>query len=360
MRILHIDTERTWRGGEQQIAYLVAGLAARGHRSVLAAPPDSEIRRRFDGSGHEVIPVEMRGELDLRGVVALIETIRRLRPDVVHMHTAHAHTLGLAAARLAGRARRVVSRRVDFPIGRASALVKYRFGVDRYIAITEAVAGVLREAGVAAGRITVVPSGIDPVRLEGADRARGRRALGVDDAMTIVGTVAHFAWHKGLVHLVRAWREVASSRFDTVLVLVGHGEDEGMLRAAAHATGAAASIRFAGFRTDVPDCLAAMDCFVLPSVLEGLGTSLLDALALGVPVVASRTGGIPEVVTHEETGLLVAPRDEPALARAILRILDDRALAVRTARAGRARVLGRFTADTMVEGTLAAYEAITR
>jgi len=355
LRVVHVDTERTWRGGEQQVTYLVRGLLERGHAPLLVAPPDAEIRRRFDRWGLPVTPLRMRGEADLGAAIRLAGILRRTRADLVHLHTAHAHTLGVTASLLAGRARRVVSRRVDFAIGGLSARIKYGPLVDRFIAITDAVAGVLRDGGVPAGRISIARSGIDPARVRGGDGAAFRRAVGVADDAPLVGTIAHFAWHKGLEYLVRAWPGVRSRHPEARLVLVGDGEDRPKLEREIAGAGVTDSVLLPGFRTDVPEVLAAFDCFVLPSVMEGLGTSILDALAAGTPVVACAVGGIVEIITDGETGRLVPARDPDRLAAAIGDVLGDPDRAARLADAGRARVDAAYTADTMVEATLRAY-----
>jgi glycosyltransferase involved in cell wall biosynthesis len=293
---------------------------------------------------------------DPRVILAVARVLRRAAPDIVHMHTARAHSLGVPASILARTGRRIVSRRVDFVPGRLSARVKYRYGVDRFIAITEAVASVLRGVGVDPDRIAVVPSGIDPSRVASGDRTRMRCEWKLPDGARVVGTIAHFAWHKGLPDLIRAWPIVRAAASDAVLVLVGEGEDERSLRSEVAAAGVGSSVVFAGFRRDIADCLAAFDVFVLPSHLEGMGTSLLDALAAGKPVVASAVGGIPEIVAHGETGLLVPPRSPTEIAAAILLLLSDDAYARSLAERGRSRVLASFTAASMVAGTVREYE----
>lgn len=354
MRVLHIDTEHTWRGGEQQIAYLVDGLASRRHESRLIAQPGSAIEAHFREHGWPVHAVRMRGEWDVFAVRAIASRIVEFAPHVVHMHTSHAHSLGVLAASLAGRARRIVSRRVDFEV-RGPSRVKYRHGVDRFVAITDAVASVLRRAGVAPSRISVVRSGVDPARVSGRDRGAARERFGLGATEWVVGCVGHLTWHKGQVYLVRAWPEVLARVPNAQLLFAGDGEDRAALEAEVSALGIEDSVRFLGFRPDVSEVLAALDCFALPSVMEGLGTSILDALSVGLPVVAGRAGGIPEVVTDGETGLLVPPRDAGALAEALVSLRGDPERAAALARRGAELVRRSFSVDGMVEGTLAAY-----
>lgn len=360
LRTLHVDTERTWRGGEQQALYLARGLAARGHVAELVARPAAEFAARGRAAGLLVHEMPLSGELNPRAIWRIARLLRAGRFDLVHAHTSHAHTLAALAARLA-RVPCVVSRRVDFAIEPGFLglnRLKYRRGVARYVAISAAVRRVLEAGGVAPERVALVPSGIDPQRLESADPAAARAALGVARETPLVGAVAHFAWHKGLEYLIDAVPRVLE-RFPTArFALVGAGELQGDLERRAALAAPAGTILFPGFRSDALSFLAAFDVVAAPSLMEGLNTTNLDALALGRPVVAARAGGIPEAVIDGVTGLLVEPRDAAALAAAIVRLLSDRDLAGRLGAAGRKRVYERFTTAAMVEGTLGVYRAV--
>jgi glycosyltransferase involved in cell wall biosynthesis len=167
--------------------------------------------------------------------------------------------------------------------------------------------------------------------------------------------VGHLADHKGQRYLVAAAPAVLARFPQARVLVVGAGELLEPLAAQARKLGVADRVLFPGFRSDVPALLAALDLFVFPSHLEGLGTSVLDALALGLPVVATTAGGIPEMIEDGVHGRLVPPRDPDALARAMVELLEQPELARALGEAGRARVLAEFTADRMVEKTLAEY-----
>jgi L-malate glycosyltransferase len=359
--VLHVDSERTWRGGEQQALYLMIGLRARGHRVTLACQPGSPIAERARAAGLDVAEVRMRGEADFLAVWALRRLIRRGRFDLVHMHTAHAHALGCAAAALARQGRTIVSRRVDFGI--AQTLLsgfKYRHGVDRFIAISEAIRRVLVAGGVEPSRVAMVHSGVDLARFEAVPPNRFREELGFPPDAPVIGNVAHMADHKDLRTLLAAMPSVLAAEPRARLVLVGDGELRGALEAQATELDLRHAVVFTGFRTDVPQWLDFFDIFVMSSHLEGLCTSVLDALAMRKPVVVTTAGGLPEIVRHEEHGLLVPPKDPEALAAAILRLLRDRELGRRLAEAGRRRVEAEFSAASMVEGTLRVYDEVMR
>lgn len=358
-KTLHIDSERTWRGGEQQVLYLTTGLVRRGHGATVVCQPGSPLAERASDAGLDVVELSMRGEGDFVPVLALWKLIRRRGVDVVHMHTAHAHGLGSAAAALARRGRTVVTRRVDIGIARnVFSSFKYRHGIDCYIAISEAIRQVLIAGGVDDRVIDIVHSGIDLDRFDGAPPGRLREEFGVPPGTPVIGHVAALAGHKGQRHLVDAMPRVLGAMPTARLFMVGDGALRGQLESQARDLRLGDAVTFTGFRTDIPQWLDLFDVFVMPSVLEGLCTSVLDALAAHVPVVVSDTGGLPEIVRHEQTGLLVPPAQPAPLADAIVRLLGGRELGRRLAEAGRRHVEEHFSAESMVEGSLHVYDEV--
>lgn len=364
MRVLHLNTERTWRGGEQQSLWLAAGLRDRGEESEVVCPPGAPLAARARAAGLPVHEILMRGEWDPVAVGALRRLFRARRPEIVHVHTSHAHTLGGLAARGRGGPLVAVSRRVDFSIYRnflRLSWFKYRFLGDRFLAISRAVRDVLVHDGIPADRIEVVPSGIDVARLEAARPKDLRADLGLPPGTPLVGDVAAFGWHKAQEVLVEATPLLLREVPDAHVALIGDGECRPKVEDLARRLGLLGTrVHFLGFRDDVPDVLGSLDLFVMCSVMEGLCTSALDAQAVGVPVVASAVGGLPEAVADGETGLLVPPRDPPALAAAMARILRDRSLRDRLSGAGRRRVRERFSVKAMVEGTRSVYGRMLR
>jgi glycosyltransferase involved in cell wall biosynthesis len=361
VKTVHIDTERTWRGGEQQAIFLAAGLHRRGVGVLAVGQPESPFVARARKEGLRTAEIEMRGEADPAAIVRLVRLLRREGPDIVHMHTSHAHTLGVLASRIAGRGKTIVSRRVDFSIHRnrlKANILKYRFGVDRYVAISEGVRSAMVADGVPRARIDIVPSGVDLDELGKTPCRDYREEFNIPPSAPVVGDVAHFGWHKAQEFLVRAcpsiWRAMPEAR----VVLVGDGDCRPKVEREAERIGADERLIFTGHRKDARALVRWFDVFVMCSVKEGLCTSILDAHALGTPVVASRVGGIPEAVEDRVSGLLVPPRDPEALASAILEILGDPGLGRRLNAAGRARVEARFSTETLVEGTLRVYERV--
>lgn len=363
MKLLHLNTERTWRGGEQQTLYLLQGLSKRGIASDLICQPDSPMAHHAGQAGLNVIPVAMQGEVDLLAAVRIRSFVRKNHYDMIHSHTSHAHSLAFAASLGCG-AKRLVTRRVDFSIFRHSFLhlsgIKYRFMADYFIAISQKIKDVLMDDGIAAGRIFVIHSGIDPRRFSGQrpDHLRSEFNLAADEKVVI--NVAHLAGHKGQKHLVRAIPVVLEKIPNVRFFIIGTGELMGDLKGLAASLGLGRHLTFTGFREDVGAFYNLADLFVMSSVQEGLGTAVLDALAVAKPVVATRSGGIPEIISDGETGRLVEPASPTALAKGIIELLTHADLARKMAIRGQEMVQQRFSIDTMVEEYRQVYQHILR
>lgn len=359
MRVAHLDTGRTWRGGQAQVLFLMRGLRQRGHENLLLAPR-GPLLERAQGEEFAAIPWRVWGEWDVAALLAAARTLRRAAPRVVHCHSAHAHALGVLAARLAGVPAVVVSRRVDFAVGENPlSLAKYRMAVDRYLCISRGVMRVLERGGVPARRLALVPSGIEPPAPPAVPAADLRALLGVAAGSPVIGTVAALAPHKDHATLLEAAALVVRARPATHFAWLGEGECRPALERRRAALGLERAVHLLGFRPDARALVPQFTLFALSSYLEGLCTSLLDAQWLGVPVVATAVGGVPEVVEDGVNGRLVPARDPPALARALLETLDDPAGRARWVARARESVTA-FDVEHMVERTLAAYEETLR
>jgi glycosyltransferase involved in cell wall biosynthesis len=361
MKILHINTERTWRGGEQQTLYLLQALKQRGIASHLVCQPGSPMKARAEQAGIDVLPVATRGEIDPVAALRIRSLIRKHNFSIIHCHTSHAHTIAYLAS--AGTVvRRLVTRRVDFSIYRHSLLklsgIKYRLMADYYIAISHKIKDVLINDGIPERRIFMVHSGIDPHRFRPATGGNLAREFDIRQNQKVVLNVAHLAGHKGQLYLVRAIPFVLAKLPDTRFFIVGQGALMGELKAAAVELGLKKELVMTGFREDVADFYRVADLFVMSSVQEGLGTAVLDALALEIPVVATRAGGLPEIIRDGETGRLVAPASPEALADGIVDMLIHADSAGRMARKGRDRVLQDFTVDAMAGGNIDVYRRV--
>jgi len=371
--VFHVDGEAGLRGGERQLLYLAAALRARGGQGVVYARGGSELAAEAARQGLAVRTLPFLGEWDPVSAARLGAAARR-EGAVIHAHTGHA--AGLAALASLSGAPWVAHRRVDFAVGALSARLKYA-RAGRVIAVSEAIARILREAGVPAERVAVVcdglpvsdaecaMTGVDPGRFRPPSpeqKAELKSALtaefGLDPALSWVGNLAALVPHKDHDTLLAAAVAVLLQRPNVRFLIAGRGPEETRLFDSIRRMGLTGKVLLVGHRPDPIPLLKSLDVYVQSSWGEGMGSVLIEAAACGVPVAATTAGGIPEVVTDGETGLLVLPRRPEALADAIVRLLDDRALARRLADAAHAR-RARFGLGLMAEQMEKIYDAVS-
>ena len=363
--VLHTESSPGLGGQEVRTLSEARWTAERGWRVLLAGQPDGRFVERARTAGLEVVGVRMRGAWDLGAVCALRRLIRRERVSIVHTHSSvDGWVAGLAARAAAVPV--VRTRHVSIRIRRHLNPV-YRWLADRVITSGEAIRDLVVAAGVDPGRVVAIPAGVDLGEFTGSresgdegspDGGRAARE-GLGLSQPVIGSVAMFRGSKGHVHLLDAFATIHARHPTARLLLVGDGIRRPWVEGLAKDRGLAEAVVFTGFRTDVPDLLRVMDCFVLASTrTEGVPQSLLQAFAAGVPVVASAIGGIPEVVEDGKTGMLVPPEDAASLARAIEAVLGDRAGAEARARSARHLVEDRFSHGASVSRLLALYDEV--
>ena len=357
---LHIDTARTWRGGQNQVLVTVLGLRSLGHRAMLVAHPDGELRARAE-EGLELLPLAPRTEMDLSAAWRLSRAVKQLRPDVVHAHDPHGVAMAALALSMSTdpvKPPLIASRRVDFRM-RGNSLSRWKYRqVDCFICASEAIRQILMADGIEAHRAVTVHEGIDVGRVLAAQPASIREELWLPHGAPLVGNVAALVPHKGHKHLIEAAALVVRHVPDARFIIAGEGELHASLEHQIRHLHLEKHVLLLGFRPDVLSLHKAFDVFVMSSVTEGLGTSILDAMASSRPVVATTAGGIPEIVQDGETGILVPPRDHEAMADALVRLLKDEALRGRMGAAGLSLVSARFSAERMVQETLQVYQHV--
>jgi L-malate glycosyltransferase len=357
---LHIDTARTWRGGQNQVLVTVMGLRALGHRTMLVAHANGALRERA-AEGLELVPLAPRMEMDLSAAWRLSRLIKQVTPDVVHAHDPHGVAMAALALSMSTQLAKpplIAQRRVDFRI-RGNSLSRWKYRqVDCFICSSEAIRQLLIQEGVPAQRVVTVHEGVDLDRVAKAPPVSLHEELWLPHHAPVVGNIAALVPHKGQKHLVEAAALVVRKVPDARFAIAGEGELRESLERQIREHHLEKHVFLLGFRPDVLSLLKAFDVFVMSSVMEGLGTSLLDAMAAGKPIVATRAGGIPEVIADGETGLLVEPRDHHAMADAIVRLLEDEALRRRMGEAGLARARAQFSAERMVKETLTVYRRV--
>ncbi len=321
------------------------------------AHPEGELFRRAR-EGPDLIPLAPRNEVDLATGWRLARVLRDVKPDIVHAHDPHAVAvagLALSFAAPSPCPALVASRRVDFHLqGHSFSRWKYR-QVDVFIAASQAIRDVLVHDGIPASIIEVVHDGIDVERIAHLPSIDVHQEFWLPHGVPVIVNVGALVAHKGQKHLVDAMRSVIRDVPDAHAIIFGEGELRGTLEKQIKDRSLEKQIILAGFREDVLQLVKSADLFVMSSVTEGLGSTVLDAMAMKLAVVGTKAGGIPEAVVPGETGVLVAPGDAKALAAGIVRLLKTPALRRQMGEAGYARVAERFGVNRLVEGTLKVY-----
>ncbi|MFQ5877310.1 MAG: glycosyltransferase [Acidobacteriota bacterium] len=365
-RLLILTVGFTIGGAERLILMTAPRLQRRGFDVLVAClkgwgPLGEELERR----GVRAVALGASGALDLRAACRLLSLLRRERVQILHAHLFPANL----AARLLGRAAGVpvvvcAHHDTDIDMPRRNRLLERATAglSDAVVACSEAVRRyALRTYGLGPGRVRTLRNAVEqpPSPIEALRREALRREFGAGPSDLLLGTVGRLVEpKKGIPVFLAAARRIARELPAVRFVVVGDGPDREGVEACAAREGVSHRTTFAGFRRDVEDVMASLDLLVQPSNWEGFGLTLVEAMAAGIPVVATRVGGVPEVVVDGRTGLLVPPADPDALARACLDLLSDRERALRLGRAGRERARGEFSIEDLVERTAALYREL--
>jgi len=356
LRILHVDPERQWGGGEAQVLGLSQYLDKAGHVSHVAVHPHGILAQRLHAAKLVTIPLSIRNHLDGIAGWQLRRMVRNGRYDLVHFHTARAHALSPWVHGLP--IKRVVTRRMDYPIspGWASHFL-YTKNVDMVIAISSGVRAALRAADILDTHIRVIPSGIDSKQFvpNPDQRATVRQQYGLTEDALLVLAVGALVERKSHQTLIDAAARLKQNGIALHYIICGAGPLRAMLETQARALGLNSHVHFAGFCHNLPAHLAAADFFVHTPLWEGLGIAVLEALAAGLPVVASRVGGIPELITHQVSGLLIPPKDPSALEIALTKYVHNPDWAKTLGQAGRTAAHARFDIAATAQANEALY-----
>jgi len=353
MRIIHVDSAATWRGGQNQVLLTAQGMSRAGHAVAVACQAGGVLEQRAQEAGLDRVPLPFSGDLSPRAVLGLIRLFERHAPDVVQAHDPHAVSAAALAALIRRPPRLVATRRVDFPLRHGLSRWKYR-RCDRVVAVSRAIARVLERDGLPAERLRLVYEGV-PARVPQPGGAEALRALGVPAGAAVVGNVAALTDHKDHATLVDAAALVLKRVEDVRFVVLGEGELRSAIERRVRERALEGRFILGGFRRDLDTLLPAFDVFCLSSHMEGLGTSLLDAMMFGLPIVATEAGGIPEAVLDGVSGRVVPPRRPDLLAEALLAVLRDTVARSALAEGARRRFDELFRVERMVAQTLAVY-----
>ncbi len=366
MKVAHIIKATRVSGAERHLLILLPALKASGIEVcliLLEAPgrPVDEMADALTAVGIPVWRVPIRRHLDPGVVGRIRRVLREFRPDIVHTHLIHADLYGTAAAKLSGVRTVISSRHNDDNFRRLPPVRLLNRALWRVtnggIAISEAIARFCAEVESAPARkLVTVYYGL-PVRE--ADRRNARitlrQELKLPSDAPLVGIVCRLIEQKGVAYGLRAFALAAEKFPEAHLVIAGDGTLRDALEDEARALGIAGKVHFLGWRTDIPELLAALDVLLMPSLWEGFGLVMLEAMAQQLPIIGSRVSAIPEVIVDGETGLLVPPKDVTALTAALETLLADAALRRHLGLLGQDRLEAFFSVERMRAETAAFY-----
>ena len=373
-RVLHVHTLPVWSGSGINTYLNMRDMQSEGFVSELACAPGGRLTDAVEAAGMAVQPVRYFCDRthpvkDVLAVFELVQIIRRGNYDLVHTHNSKAGFIGRLAARLVHHPA-VVHTIHGFSFHDRAPILQRKLFIylerlaagwcHGMIAISDVLVSWAEEVGIRPKcPIHTIYSGIEVEEFQRpVDRVGVRRGLGLRETKLVIGVVAKLWEGKGHADLIRAVSLLHKQGHEVQLLVAGEGPLEADLRKLSGDLGVAADVVFAGFRTDIPELTEAVDIAVLPSHFEGMGRVLLEAMARGKPVVATTVGGIPEIVLHEKTGILVPPGNAEQLAGALERLICDRALRSELGHRGRDRIDDCFSSRRMVEETAEVYRQV--
>lgn len=329
--------------------------------ALLVCPDNGELYRAATREGLNVQGVRYRGDHDLTLVLKLGRIIRSAKPDIVHLHSRRgADILGALAAKWAGHPNVITTRRVDNPI---SAGVLNGFCIGKIpkaiVCVSDGISSVMKEAGFPSDKITVIHSAVDASAYDSAlSKWEARRILGVLPASPLLCVIGQLIARKGHHVLLDALPSLRNKFKDIRVLIVGSGAVRSRLEAQVHKLNLDGCVQFMGFRSDISTILRASDLLVHPALREGFANVGLQAMASGIPVVTTSVGGMPEMVQHEITGLVVPPGDSKTLAQAIEELLSNPGRRSMMGRLGQDIVRESFSVEKMVDSNLALYQKV--
>ncbi|MBK6640968.1 MAG: glycosyltransferase family 4 protein [Bacteroidetes bacterium] len=360
--VLHVATAFSWRGGEQQVAYLTSELKRLGIRQYILCAAGSAMEEYCIASHIPFFTSPKRSSFDISFAQKIKKLCAGNSIQLVHAHDSHAHTFAIYAAVLFGnKAKIIVSRRVDFKVSK-NILSKFKYNhsaVARILCVSDKIREITSEAVNDQAKLVTVHSGIDASRFTGkVNTGILHREFSLAPGTKIVANVAALAPHKDYPTFLRTVAILKKKFTDVAFFIIGDGPEKEKIDNMINEMKLNDVVYCTGFRTDIPDILPELDVMLITSETEGLGTAILDAFACKVPVVATAAGGIPEIVIHQQTGLLAAVADASGLADAVTDVLTDVNLR-NSLIAGATAHLQNFSREATAAKTLREYLAVT-
>jgi glycosyltransferase involved in cell wall biosynthesis len=361
VKVLHLSSERSWRGGEQQIAYLIDELRLRDAEVHIAVKKDSEFERYCQRKKLPCLSLPFSNSLDLKTALAIKKICRQLNPDVIHLHSSKSHGIGVLSAVLGNRVPLILSRRVDF-VPKNTWMTRFKYNhpsIKKILCVSEKINEIIRGYINHPEKSITVHSGTDLNKFKETPVENVlRKIYQIPSDTFIIGNTSALESHKDYFTFLDTVKLLVNSQLNIKAFIIGTGSLETALKTYCSQKGLSDHVVFTGFRKDILQVLSSLDLFLITSNEEGLGTSVLDAFAAGIPVVATAAGGIPEMVENRKTGMLEKIYDSEALARAVVEVLQKSDLR-NSLIAGAKEKVKMFSKEATAEKTLKIYNEIT-
>lgn len=324
--VLHIDTEFGWRGGQQQAVYLYEKMINNGYKTIFVCQPNSKLEKYFQKNTLPYVTIRMINELDFWAGIKIAKITRKFNYNILHLHSAHALSLGLLAKLFNPKLHLIAVRRVDFSVYK-NLISKFKYNnslLDKIICISDGIKRVLLHDDIERSKLLTIHSGINTNKFNSISPLPNfREKFNIPQDNIIIGTVAALVEHKDYPNLLQAAKIVTDKIKNVTFIALGKGKDEQEIKEIADNLNLKNKFKFLGFRENVGEFLKQMDIFVLASKLEGMGTSILDAESVGLPIVGTNAGGIPEVIENNKNGIIVQKQNPAALAKALIRLIRN-------------------------------------
>ena len=324
MKVLHVDTGKEWRGGQRQALLLHEGLLKKGVESYMAANESGKLIKRCKKNCLDYV---YKGEINPISAINLKKIIQNIKPDIVHSHDAHSLTPALILKYLGFKYKLVHTRRVDFHI-KNNLMSRWKYNnknLDSLIAISEGVKNILVNDGIKRP-VEKIYSGLGKnsiVNLSDNEKNDLRKKLGINPSFFVIGCVGNFVPHKDFETLIRAFTLVYDEKKDVKLLLVGDGELLADMKKLAEKLNISGNVIFTGYAENVGELMNIMDLYAATSEEEGLNTSVIEAMMHGLPVVATKAGGLPELIKDDFNGYLCDVKDYTGVADKLIILLND-------------------------------------
>jgi len=359
MNVLHLCSEESWRGGEQQIAYLIEELRLLGVSSTVAVKSDSAFEKYCGEKAIPFFTLGFKNDFDFLSAIKLNVECKKKKFDIIHLHSSRAHGIAFLSSMIGNKVPMVLSRRVDFEL-KKNWFSKAKYNADairKIICVSDKVKEIVSRTIAHPEKCMIVYDGIDLNRFAGKGvKGKIREEFGISDDEVIIGNVAALAPHKDYFTFLET-AKILSSKIKAKFLIAGNGPMKSKIENRIRELDLGSHVIMLGFRSDLESIYADLDVLLFTSQEEGLGSSILDAFACRVPVVSTNAGGIPEIVINEVTGLSAPVKDSTLLALNVQRLISNVSLHDKIVNEAAKRVVN-FSKENMALRTLDVYNEV--